>query len=50
MDLISVGIAGIIIGLTFGYVWGCERGYKQGKVCGKLELIREGQLKGVNKK
>ena len=26
MDLISVGIAGIMIGLTFGYVVGYKRG------------------------
>ncbi len=27
---LSVGVAGIIIGLCFGYVSGCERSYKQG--------------------
>ncbi|MBA7569698.1 hypothetical protein ES708_11439 [subsurface metagenome] len=29
MELISVGIAGIIIGLTFGYIVGYERGSKK---------------------
>jgi len=31
MDLISVGIAGIMIGLTFGYIVGYERGSKRRK-------------------
>ncbi len=41
IEIISVGCAGILIGLTFGYVKGCDVGYKQGYEWHRKEEILE---------
>lgn len=48
IEIILISCAGILIGATFGYVWGFDLGYKQGYEWHKKEELIEAKW-GVRK-
>lgn len=47
LEIVLVGCAGIMIGVTFGYVWGFDIGYKQGYEWRRKEDVIKKRYGGI---